>query len=90
MAATNRLALKLSSSDKQLLQQAAPTSGISVAAFVRLAAKQRAAEAIRLDRSMSLSRRDDESCQVALAEPFRPDEALLQALNQIHARVKRG
>jgi uncharacterized protein (DUF1778 family) len=89
MATTDRLDLKLSSSDKQRLQQAAAIKGFSVAACVRLAAKQRAAEAIQLDRAVSLSRRDYETFQAALAEPFRPNEALLQALNQLHARVKR-
>ncbi|MCP9899548.1 DUF1778 domain-containing protein [Cyanobium sp. Cruz CV13-4-11] len=89
MATTDRLDLKLSCTDKQLLQQAAAIEGISVAAFVRLAAKQRAAEAIQLDRAVSLFRRDYETFQAALAEPFRPNEALLQALNQLHARVKR-
>ena len=64
--------------------------GISVAAFVRLAAKQRAAEAIQLDRAISLSRRDDETLQAVLAEPFRPNEDLLQALNQVQARVQRA
>jgi uncharacterized protein (DUF1778 family) len=89
MASTDRLDLKLSSSDKQLLQQAAAIESISVAAFVRLAAKQRAAEAIQLDRSVGLSRRDYETFQAALAAPSRPNEALLQALKQVHARVKR-
>jgi len=89
MATSDRLDLKLSSSDKQLLQQAAAIEGISVAAFVRLAAKQRAADAILLDRSVCLSRRDYATFQAALAEPFRPNEALLQALNQVQARVKR-
>jgi len=56
---------------------------------VRLAAKQRAVEAIQLDRPLCLSRRDDETFQAALAEPFRANEALLQALNQVHTRVKR-
>ncbi|MEI6828937.1 MAG: DUF1778 domain-containing protein [Synechococcaceae cyanobacterium ELA445] len=54
MAITDRLDLNLSSSDKQFLQQAAAIEGISVAAFVRSAAKQRAAEAIQLDRVVSL------------------------------------
>lgn len=89
MATTDRLDLKLSSSDKQRLQQAAAIKGISVAAFVRLAAKQRAAEAIQLDRAISLSRRDYGTFQAALTEPSRPNEALLQALNQVQARVQR-
>ena len=56
---------------------------------MRLAAKQRAVEAIQLDRAMTLSRHNDETFQATLAEPFRPNEALLQALNQVQARVQR-
>ncbi|MCT0249255.1 DUF1778 domain-containing protein [Synechococcus sp. CS-205] len=89
IASTDRLNLKLSSSDKQLLQQAAAIEGISVAAFVRSAAKQRAAAAIQLERAVTLSRRDYETFHAALAEPFRPNEALSQALNQVVARVQR-
>jgi uncharacterized protein (DUF1778 family) len=89
MATTDRLDLKLSSSDKQRLQQAAAIKGISVAAFVRLAAKQGGAEAIQLDRAIFLSRRDYGTFQAALTEPSRPNEALLQALNQVQARVQR-
>jgi uncharacterized protein (DUF1778 family) len=89
MTTTDRLDLKLSRSDKQLLQQAAAIEGISVAAFVRCAAKQRAAEAIQLNRAVSLSRRDHEAFHAALAEPFRPNEALSHALIQVGARVQR-
>lgn len=89
MADTDRLDLKLSSSYKQLLQQAAAIGWLSVASFVRSAAKQRAAEAIQFDRAVSLSRRDYETFHAALAEPFRPNVALLQALTQVHARIKR-
>ena len=44
--------------------------GSSVAAFVRLTAKQRAVEAIQLDRAVCLSRRDFGTFQAALAEPY--------------------
>ena len=47
MAVEERLDLKLSAADKQLLAQAAAIEGLSMAAFVRLAARQRAAEAIQ-------------------------------------------
>jgi uncharacterized protein (DUF1778 family) len=90
MATTERLHLKRSSSDKRFFQQAAANEGISVAAFVRSAAKQQSEEAIQLDRAVSLTRRDYETFHAALAEPFRPNEALLQALTPVHARVKRG
>jgi hypothetical protein len=41
------------------------------------------------DRTVSLSSHDDETSQAPLTEPFRPNEVLLQALNQVQARVQR-
>ncbi|MDM7938489.1 MAG: DUF1778 domain-containing protein [Cyanobium sp. CZS 48M] len=89
MSATDRLDLKLSSSDKQLFVMAAALEGISVAAFVRSAAKQRATEAIQRDRAVSLSTRDYEAFHTALAQPFRPNEALQESMREVQARVKR-
>ncbi len=43
MAVDERLDLKLSAADKQLFAQAAAIEGLSMAAFVRSAAKRRAA-----------------------------------------------
>ncbi|WP_216909522.1 DUF1778 domain-containing protein [Synechococcus sp. CCY 0621] len=66
MTTTDRLDLKLSSTDKQ-----------------------RAAEAIQLNRALSLSSRDYEAFHAALAEPFRPNESLSHALTQVGTRVQR-
>lgn len=68
MAVDERLDLKLSAADKQLLAQAAAIEGVSMAAFVRMAAKKRAAEAIQLERQLSLSR--------GISRPFMPPSAL--------------
>lgn len=87
MAVDERLDLKLSAADKQLLAQAAAIEGVTMAAFVRLAAKQRAAEAIRRDQQISLSQRDFKAFQAAIARPFEPNAALREALEQACTRV---
>lgn len=89
LAVDERLDLKLSAADKQLLAQAAAIQGVSMAAFVRLAAKQCAAEAIQRDQQISLSRQDFKAFHAAIAEPFVPNAALSDALEQARTRVSR-
>ena len=89
MAVDERLDLKLSAADKQLFAQAAAIEGLSMAAFVRAAAKQRAAIAIQQERQLRLSRRDFTAFQAAIAEPFAPNPALQKALNEAGTRVTR-
>lgn len=90
MAVDERLDLKLSAADKQLLAQAAAIEGLSMAAFVRLAARQRAAEAIERERLLSLSQRDFTAFHAAIAEPFAPNPALREAMEQARSRVIRA
>jgi len=89
LAIGERLDLKLSAADKQLLAQAAAIQGLSMAAFVRLAAKQCAAEAIQREQQISLSRKDFNAFHAAIAEPFVPNSALRDALEQARTRVSR-
>jgi uncharacterized protein (DUF1778 family) len=90
VAVDERLDLKLSAADKQLFAQAAAIEGVSMAAFVRLAAKQRAAEAIQRERLLSLSQRDFTAFHAAIAEPFSPNPALQEAMEQAGTRVSRA
>lgn len=60
-----------------------------MAAFVRMAAKKRAAEAIQLERQLSLSHRDFTAFQAAIGEPFSANRALQDAIQQAQTRVKR-
>jgi uncharacterized protein (DUF1778 family) len=90
VAVDERLDLKLSAADKRLFAQAAAIEGVSMAAFVRLAAKQRAAEAIERERLLSLSQRDFAAFQAAIAEPFAPNPALREAMEQVRTRVSRA
>lgn len=87
MAVDERLDLKLSAADKQLFAQAAAIEGLSMAAFVRAAAKQRAAVAIQQERQLRLSQQDFTAFQAAIAEPFAPNPALQKALNEASTRV---
>jgi uncharacterized protein (DUF1778 family) len=89
VAVGERLDLKLSAADKQLFAQAAAIEGLSMAAFVRQAAKQRAAEAIQREQQLALSQRDFTAFQAAIAQPFVPNPALQDALEQARTRVRR-
>jgi uncharacterized protein (DUF1778 family) len=84
VAADQRLDLKLSAADKHLLAQAAAIEGVTMAAFVRLAARQRAAEAIQRDQQITVSQRDFKAFHAAIARPFEPNPALRDALEQAH------
>jgi uncharacterized protein (DUF1778 family) len=89
VAVDERLDLKLSAADKQLFAQAAAIKGLSMAAFVRQAAKQRAAEAIQREQQLALSQREFTAFQAAISQPFSPNPALQEALEQARTRVSR-
>jgi uncharacterized protein (DUF1778 family) len=72
--ASDRLDLKLSSEDKELLSQAAAIEGLSLAAFVRSAAKKQALDAFH----------------AAIHEPFRPAPPLEDALQRVRSLVRRA
>ena len=88
--ASDRLDLKLSSDDKDLLMQAATIEGMSLAAFVRSAAKKQASEAILRERQLRLSQRDFDAFHAAIHEPFRPTPLLEEALQRARSQVRRA
>ena len=89
VAVNERLDLKLSAAEKHLLAQGAAIEGLSMAAFVRLAARQRAAEAVQREQHLALSQRDFAAFQAAISQPFSPNPALQEALEQARTRVSR-
>lgn len=89
VAVDERMDLKLSAADKQLFAQAAAIEGVTMAAFVRLAAKARAAEAIQRAQQITLSQQDFKAFHAAIAQPFEPNAALRDALEQACTRVSR-
>jgi uncharacterized protein (DUF1778 family) len=56
---------------------------------VRLAARQRAAEAVQREQQLALSQRDFAAFQAAIRQPFAPNPALQEALEQARIRVSR-
>ena len=87
VAVDERLDLKLSAADKHLLAQSAAIEGVTMAAFVRLAARKRAADAIQRDQQITVSQRDFKAFHAAIARPFEPNQALRDALEQARTRV---
>jgi len=88
--ASDRLDLKLSSEDKELLIQAAAIKGMSLAAFVRSVAKKQASETILRERQLQLSQRDFDAFHAAIHEPFRPAPPLNDALQRVRSQVRRA
>ncbi len=87
---SNRLELKLSISEQELLIQAATLEGMSLAAFVRSAAKKQASEVILRQRQLQLCQRDFAAFQAALDGPFRPAPPLEDALQRARSQVRRA
>ena len=88
-AVDERLDLKLSAADKQLLAQATAIEGLSMAAFVRLAARQRAAEAIQREQQLLLSQRDFTAFHAAIGQPFAANAELEAVMEQARTHVRR-
>ena len=88
--ASDRLDLKLSSGDKELLIQAATLEGMSLAAFVLSAAKKQACEAILRERQLQLCQRDFDAFHAAIHAPFRPAPLLEDALQRARSQVRRA
>jgi uncharacterized protein (DUF1778 family) len=89
VAVDERLDLKLSAADKQLLAQATAIEGLSMAAFVRLAVSQRAAEAIQREQQLLLSQRDFTAFHAAIGQPFAANAELEAVMEQARTHVRR-
>lgn len=89
MLTTARFDLQLDAADKQNFARAAALSGVSMAAFVRGAAKEKAAAVIEREHAVSLSLQDFRRLHEALAKPYAPNAALKGALKAA-AKVRRA
>lgn len=89
LAVDERLDLKRSAADKQLLAQAAAIEGLSRAALVRLAARQSAAEAIPRERQLLLSQRAFTAFHAAIGQAFAANTELDAVMEQAPTRVRR-
>ncbi len=60
-----------------------------MAAFVRLAARKRATEAIQREQQMLLSQRDFTAFHAAIGQAFKANTELQAVMEQAHTRVRR-
>lgn len=90
MSATARFDLKMDLQEKDLLAQAAALVGTTMAAFVRVAAKEKARELLDRESRITMSTQDFQAFTAALNGTFTPNKALQKALNRAHDEVKRA
>lgn len=90
MAATARFDLKLEQDEKELFSQAAALMGTTTAGFVRVAAKEKARALLEQETRVLMSPRNFAKFAAALNKPFAPNEALADALQQVHRSVRRA
>lgn len=89
MSAIARFELQLDAADKQSFARAAALSGTTMAAFVRGAAKEKAAALIEREHAVNLSLIDFRSLHEAISKPYSPNAALKKALKAA-AKVRRA
>lgn len=84
MPATARLDLKIDAAEKDLISRAAALTGTTMASFVRLAAKEKAAALLEQESRISLTGRDFDAFTAAIngafTTGFTPNPALQSAL----------
>jgi len=77
---TARLDFTLGTDEKETVAQAATLMGTTMAAFIRLAAKEKAHEVIERESRISMTLRDFQDFVAALESPPPPNPALTRAL----------
>jgi len=75
-----RFDLSIGIEEKAVVAQAATLMGTTMAAFIRLAAKEKAREVIERETQVSMSVRDFQDFVAALESPPQPNAALKRAL----------
>lgn len=88
MSATARFDLKMDAVEKDYLSRAAALQGVTMASFVRTAAKEKARELLDKETRFTMSGRDFEAFTTALNEAFTPNPALQKAINSARSIVK--
>lgn len=89
MTATARFDLTMDSSDKDLIARAAALMGVTMAGFVRSAAKEKALAMLDSESRVTLSQRDFSVFSKALDGAFKPNPALKGALAAAKKSVRR-
>ena len=80
MSAVARFDLTMDVEEKEVLSRAAALVGTTMAAFVRMAAKEKARELLDREARITLSDHDFEAVTQALEGAFTPNSALQDAL----------
>ncbi len=80
MSAVARFDLKMDVEEKEVVSRAAALAGTTMAAFVRMAAKEKARELLDRESRITMSDRDFQAFTMALNGEFAPNAALQNAL----------
>lgn len=89
MTASARFDLKMDLDEKAILSRAASLLGVTMAAFVRSAAKEKALELIARESHITMSSKDFEAFAKALNQDFSPNLALQKAIKSSR-KIKRA
>ena len=90
MPARARLEFKMDADEKNLVFRAAALTGMTMASFVRAAAKEKAVALLDRESRVTLSKRDFAALTLALNGAFTPNRALRGALVKATAKVRRA
>ncbi|MFZ0498837.1 MAG: DUF1778 domain-containing protein [Steroidobacteraceae bacterium] len=90
MEISARFDLRLESGEKELFSEAAALMGTTMAAFVRVAAKEKARALLEQERRILLSPRDISALAAALDNAFEPNKALRAAIKRARETVRRA
>ena len=89
MSAVARFDLTMDVEEKDVVSRAAALVGITMAAFVRTAAKEKARELLDRESRITMSAHDFKEFTMALNGKFTPNVALQKALN-VAIKVRRA
>jgi uncharacterized protein (DUF1778 family) len=89
MTASARFDLKMDLDEKATLSRAASLLGVTMAAFVRSAAKEKALELIARESRVTMTPKDFEAFAAALNQDFSPNLALQKAIKSSR-KIKRA
>jgi uncharacterized protein (DUF1778 family) len=81
MSADARFELKMDAEEKDVVSRAAALMGITMAAFVRTAAKEKARELLDRESRITMTARDFDAFAKALDGAFTPNAALQNAMS---------
>lgn len=81
MPAIARFDLKMDEEEKDVVSRAAALMGVTMAAFVRTAAKEKARELLDRESRVTMTVQDFQAFTMALNGAFTPNAALQKAMN---------